>query len=279
MHFESLQFGGGAYYSVLFLGAVHHFIENKIVDMNKIKTFGGSSAGSMIALLFNVGFTPKEILKELCTVDLEDVFLNDCDIFRFFSKNGFCYGKKLMDKLVTIVQKKIPDFTFKSNFEFLKRKTGKTLVVSATNLTEKKINLFSELNNPTMSVIYAIRLSISIPIIFQTLEYKHSSYIDGAWFGDIRDVQSCKTFFNPQTSLHFAIWLPSCRDQRKKSLLDIVSLIRGYSIDNFWFVDYKEFPYVLEASVDLVTYEVSGLLYLFSQGIVNAIEWLKKNEL
>jgi hypothetical protein len=275
-NFESLQFGGGSYYTVLFLGCLQQLMDNGTVSMNKIKTFGGSSAGSMIALLLIVGFTPKEILKEIAAVDLEDVFLNDLDIAGFFTNNGLCYGKKMVERLVEIVQKKIPEFTIKSNFAFLKKKTGMSLVVSGTNLTEKKIDLFCEDETPQMSVIYAIRLSISIPLIFRTLNFKNSTYIDGAWFGDIRDVSTCKKYFDPQTSLHFCIWVPGHGDGKKKNLLDIITMLRGYFTESFWFVDYKEFPYVIETKVESASYEKPGLLYLFQQGLVVANEWLKK---
>ena len=117
-HFESLQFGGGHYYTVLFLGCLQQLVDNGTVSMNKIKTFGGSSAGSMLALLLIVGFTPKEILKEIAAVDLEDVFLNDLDIAGFFTNNGFCYGKKLVERLVEIVQKKSQSLLSKATLHF-----------------------------------------------------------------------------------------------------------------------------------------------------------------
>ena len=273
MHFDSIQFGGGAHYTTLFLGALHQLIKKGEVDMAKITVLGGSSAGSVIALLLNVGFTPKEIFEELVAIDLEEIFLNDVCLSNLFANNGFCYGKRFLDKLVGVVQKKLPEFQMKSTFQFLKRCTNKTLVVSGTNLTQKRVDLFSEKETPTMSVLYAIRLSISIPLLFQTLEYKNNLYVDGCWFNDIRDVDSCYQYFKKDTSLHFVIKYPK---GLRGSLVDIASLLRAYFVESYWVVNLEQYPYIIEMVTDCVSYEREGLLYMYQKGIVIGNKWIKK---
>ena len=237
MQIEGLQFGGGAHYSAMFLGALHQLMVHEVIDLEKIATFGGSSAGSVIALLLSVGFTAKEVFEELVLVDLEDILLNDVNLSDLFTNNGFCYGKLFVQKVVEIVQKKIPDFNMKTTFESLLNVTGKTLVVSGTNLTEKKVDLFCHKNSPTMSVVYAVRLSVSIPLLFQTLEYKNNLYVDGAWFKDIRDSESCHDFFKKDTSLHFVIKIPP---GPKGSLTDITALLRAFFVESYWIVNFDD---------------------------------------
>lgn len=267
MQFDSLQFGGGAHYAVLFLGSLHKLILNGIVDLEKIKTFGGSSAGSVIAVLLNVGFTPKEIFEELIAADLEDIFLNDVNITKLFTNNGFCYGKTFVERVVQIIQKKIPTFTIKSTFDFLQNHTKKTLVVSGTNLTQKKVDLFCQNFTPNMSVVYAIRLSISIPLLFQSLQYKNNYYVDGAWFHDIRDSEQCGDFFKKATSLHFVIRIPS---GGVGSMMEIISLLRAFFVDYFWVTNLEKYPHVIENTVDATSYDKNSLLFLYQRGIVNA---------
>lgn len=274
MHFDSLQFGGGAHCTVTFIGVVHRLIQTKTIDMDSILTFGGSSAGSILAIFFSVGFTPKEIFEELVKVDLEDTFLNDINLAVLLKNNGVCYGKNFIEKLVFIVQKKIPSFTIKTTFEDLKRETGKTLIVSATNLTQKRIELLNVNENPKMSVCYAIRLSISIPLLFQTLQYQGDSYIDGAWFKDIREVEACHQYFKKNTSLHFFVKIPA----NKNSILDITALLRGFFVESFWGLDFEKFPHIIETTVDNTSYDIKSLLYLFQAGIVSANTWIEKND-
>ena len=229
MPFESLQFGGGAHYATMFLGNLHQLLIHDVVNLAEISTFGGSSAGSVIALLLSVGLSPKEVFEELIAVDLEDVFLNDVNITDLFANNGFCYGKLFIQKVVEVVQKKLPEFTMKTTFESLFNKTKKTLVVSGTNLTQKKIELFCHKNSPTMSVIYAVRLSVSIPLLFQTLEYKNDLFVDGAWFKEIQESESSRDFFKRDTSLHFVIKIPW---GQRGSLGDVIALLRAFFVDN-----------------------------------------------
>lgn len=275
MQFDSLQFGGGAHHTTLFLGALHQLILNGTVDLEKINTFGGSSAGSLIALLLTIGMTPKEIFEEVLEVDLEELFLNDVNITNLFTNNGFCYGKMFVQKITETVQKRIPDFTMKSTFEYLQKLTKKTLVISATNLTQKKVELFSHEETPTMSVVYALRLSVSIPLLFQTLQYKNNLYVDGAWFKDIRDLDCCSKYFKKETSLHFVIKISS---GQKWSLVDVTTLLRSYFVESYWVVNLEKFPYIIEASSENASYDRAGLLFLYQKGIVIANNWKNKNE-
>ena len=270
MKIESIQFGGGSYYTTLFLGSLHQLIEDGTVDLDEIKTLGGGSAGSVIALLINVGYTPKEIFQELISVDLEEIFLNDVNILNLFNSNGFCYGKKFIEKVIEIVQKKIPEFEIKSTFEFLKKETGKLLVITGTNLTKKRVDLFCFEETPSMSIMYAIRLSISIPLLFQTLEYKSDLIIDGAWFKDIRDLK--QNYFKKESSLHFVIKIPT---GQKGSLIDITSHIRAFFIESYWVVNLEQFPYVIEIVAESTSYERGDLLFLFQKGVVTSKKWIK----
>lgn len=270
MQIESLQFGGGAHYAAIFLGALHQLLVLEVIDLKKISTFGGSSAGSVIALLLNVGFTPKEVFEESVSIDLEDIFLNDVNIGNLFANNGFCYGKSFVEKVVEIVQKKIPNFDMKTTFESLLNMTGFTLVVSGTNLTQKKVVLFSHKSSPKMSVMYAIRLSVSIPLLFRTLEYKNDLYVDGAWFKDIRESESSGDYFKKETSLHFVIKAIPCS---RGSFLDIAGLLRGFFID--YVLNFDDFSYIIEFVINSHSlYDREGLLFLYHKGIVVTNAWL-----
>lgn len=59
-------------------------------------------------------------------------------------------------------------------------KSRKTLYVSVCNLTTKKIERWCHLTHPHVSVLYALRISCSIPFIFQSVTHNGHVYVDGA---------------------------------------------------------------------------------------------------
>jgi hypothetical protein len=270
---KSVNLGGGAHYAVVFLGTLHHLLDQQHLHMETIETFGGSSAGGIIALMLLVGLTPREIFTEVLNSDLEDIFLNDMNPLGLFQNNGLCLGKRLIDRVVTIVQMKNKEFHARTTFETLFTQTNKTLVVSGTNLSAKSVKLFSVDTTPKMSVMYAIRLSVSIPILFQSLQYKGDTYIDGAWFMDIRDVPGCEKYFGYADSLHFFLNLP---DGKEGSLIDLTNLIRCYHLENAWVIDFGKFKNVIEVQVKITNYSRSDLLFLFQKGIVEGRMYIKK---
>jgi predicted acylesterase/phospholipase RssA len=71
----------------------------------------------------------------------------------------------------------ITDITFIELYNLTKKK----LSIIGTNYTKIKEECFNHNNTPDMSVITALRISISIPIIFTPVKYNGDMYIDGCF--------------------------------------------------------------------------------------------------
>ena len=58
--------------------------------------------------------------------------------------------------------------------------TKKNLSMIGTNYTKGTEVCFNHINYPTLSVIKAIRISISVPLLFTPVLYNNDYYVDGA---------------------------------------------------------------------------------------------------
>jgi hypothetical protein len=73
------------------------------------------------------------------------------------------------------------------------------LVIIGTDLESHAPVYFDYINNPTMMVKLAVRISTSIPFVFQPVDYLGKTYIDGAVTTSLPDV------FDPSETLYILI--------------------------------------------------------------------------
>ena len=183
--FHNIALSGGGIYTIAFIGCVKYLYEtNKIEELYNVI---GSSGGSVICLMIILNYTWEE---------MRDFFIRICededskhlfkysvkDLLNIFKKYGMNDGE-----IITYSVKKILRFKELSEditFIDLIKKTGKNLVIPVTNLTQKKIEYISVDTYPEMTVVTAIRMSASIPIIFEPVKYYNDIYVDGLIFSN-----------------------------------------------------------------------------------------------
>ena len=106
---DTLCFSGGGTKGLVFIGGVKALIDKNIISLQNIKKFIGTSAGSIIAFLLSINYTPEEI---------EDFVLNfnfkkleaDPSCENLFSNFGLDDGKKLEYLLSKLLYFKINQF-------------------------------------------------------------------------------------------------------------------------------------------------------------------------
>lgn len=178
--YTRLVLSGGAMKGLAQLGALEALMERGTYNYEYIDTFAGTSIGAVLCFLLVCGYTPKEIFTK--ALEIKDFFPSeqreDTDISKILERTGLLtnmeFGKQIMD---LCTEKMGSDFI--PTFENLYNKTGKRLVIVATNLTKHSPEYFSHVSHPRMSVISALRLSTNIPVVFQNIKYCNSYYTDG----------------------------------------------------------------------------------------------------
>jgi predicted acylesterase/phospholipase RssA len=165
--------GGGTIGGFILCGALAYLYDTNC--LNNITHYAGSSVGSMLCVLLNIGYTPGEILEKILRIDLEKCQNLDCN--QLITNYGLDNGEEILVEIRKLfIYKKInPNITLKELFD----KTNKTLIITSTCLTEQQIYYLSYENFPDLSVIKAIRMSISIPFIFTAVEFDNKLFIDG----------------------------------------------------------------------------------------------------
>lgn len=159
---------------------------NKLFDVNsklKLKGVCGVSAGSIVASLLAIGYTPKEILAIVEEIDFEQIADDQPgyirDTINFVKNWGICKGiyiQELMKKLIE-VKTGNPNYTI----DDLYKDKGISLVIVATNLTRKR-SIYFHPNHPTyfdLPIYQAVRMSMSIPFLFEPFIYQSEYWADG----------------------------------------------------------------------------------------------------
>lgn len=174
---NKLVLSGGSTKGIAYIGIIKGLEENNLLD--NFKTFAGVSVGAIFSFLLSIGFHYVDFMKMMNEMKLSEMLkiTNNFTNYGFDSGNNIvCEIKKIMD------EKKIKyDITFKELFEI----TNKRLIIVATNLTQKKAVYFDHKRSPDMSVLIALRMSFSIPIIFSPIMFKGECYVDGGLVDDL----------------------------------------------------------------------------------------------
>lgn len=167
-----LSSGGIKGYS--FLGVWKYLEEN---DKTKdIKTFSGVSIGAFFNLWFVLGYTYEECYDLLMKTNVFDLF--SFDFANFFESYGMIDVKELTNFMIHQIELK--QFDKDITFQELYDQTGKEFHTYAFCVDDQELCCFNKESTPNCPIRIATLMSISIPLIFQPVEYNGKFYVDGA---------------------------------------------------------------------------------------------------
>lgn len=167
--YENLVFEGGGIRGIAFGGVLKFFEDHDL--MQYVKRIAGSSAGAIVATAVAIGYTGDEIIKILDETNFEQ-FKDDSwgvvlDVYRFFNQYGIYRGDVFLDWFRKLVVDKTQDenFTFKQVYDTY----GIELVITGTCLNRGITYYFDHSKWPDMPIALAVRISMSIPLIFKAV--------------------------------------------------------------------------------------------------------------
>ncbi len=184
--FDAIVLSGGGAKGLLTLGALHYYHGKGVFDLEHALIYSGTSVGSVICLLLSIGCTPFEIFTKVYAID--HVFdLKKCDnIWEIVEKMGVLPIDVILDKIRPIVYQKLKQkYDWQKDDKYptlkeLKDLTGKTLIITVSNVTQIKGEYFSAETKPNVSCIDAIGYSCCLPIVFQRIKCDDCYVTDGA---------------------------------------------------------------------------------------------------
>jgi NTE family protein len=179
MNITNLVFEGGGVKGIAFCGAVHVLEQTGI--LKNITHIIGSSAGAICAGLLAIKYTSSEletIMKGLNMNQLtDDTWGFFRDIYRLFHYYGVYRG----DAFISWYSKLIENKTGDKNFTFIQvyEKYNIDLTITGTCLNKQTTVYFNYINTPTMPIVNAVRISMSIPGVFCAVKMGDCVYVDG----------------------------------------------------------------------------------------------------
>lgn len=184
--------GGGLGWT--YIGAYQALKEKKLI--NNLKTVAGISIGSIIAFLLQLNLTVDALKTLILNLNLPD-FENCKDISYFIDNFGLDNGEKVVLVFKTIIQEIFnkDDLTFQEFYDI----TNIEYIVQATNLNKYCLETFSYKTRPKMSIIQAVRMSITIPFYYTPISIDGDYYVDGGVLTSVPYIEELKNNKNVLT--------------------------------------------------------------------------------
>lgn len=171
---DTIVLSGGSVNGFILMGSVQYIYDH--YDTNEIKTFCATSVGAMISYLLCIGYKPIEILVNICTSKILER-LKNIDFTSVIENNGVISFSEIEREIENLTYSKIG---YIPNLIDIKEKFGKHLIITTYNLDKNKALYLDYNSHPELSCLTAIRMTASIPLLFEKCIYKNETYIDGA---------------------------------------------------------------------------------------------------
>jgi predicted acylesterase/phospholipase RssA len=174
IHFDTLVLSGGSTNIIMTLGALQHLYDESLHC--EITTYVGTSSGAIIGYLIAIGYTPLEIMLDICTKRMMDK-LQFFDMCGMVNGVGACSFSIIQEQLEKMTISKIGTLlTLKDLYD----KHNRVLICTTYNMTKGKCEYLSHETYPNLPCLTALRMSSNLPLVFEPYKYEQSFYIDGA---------------------------------------------------------------------------------------------------
>jgi predicted acylesterase/phospholipase RssA len=179
MSIKNLVFSGAEVRGISYIGVIKAIEELDIAK--SIETILGVSSGAIFALTMALGLTSRQLEQIILSISIEHIIKFDTTaIFNITNTYGIDDGNKLT-RIFKILFKKILNNENATFQDLHNHNPDIKLIVLGTNLSKNTSEFFSIEHTPDMPLHTAIRISISIPICYNAVNYNNSVYIDGAF--------------------------------------------------------------------------------------------------
>lgn len=170
---HNIVFSSGSMGGLAFIGAWKALQEQGLTK--DITRFSGCSIGSVMALLCNIGYSSEEL--ETIAINFRFKDVSDCQMLNVFQNLGIDSGNDIERLLRELLYFKTGHYDL--TFAMLYGITGRQLWINASCVEQDRPYYFSYIMSPHMSVIKAVRMSISIPIVIAPVRYNGLTFVDG----------------------------------------------------------------------------------------------------
>ena len=175
---RELILSGGGTGGIGMLGALHYLHEHG--HFQQIRHWIGASVGAMISVLLVAGYTPMLVYQILEGLQFEKFVetINGDSVLGFFDTMGISEPSVIM-RLYDVMMKK-KNYDQNVTLAEFQARTETNFTISGYNVTRGKTVAFNAQSHPRMPLRLAVRISISVPLLFRPIVFENELYIDGA---------------------------------------------------------------------------------------------------
>jgi NTE family protein len=182
-NFKNLVFEGGGVKGIAYGGALE--VLNSMNVLPGIQRIAGTSAGAINATLLALGYTSTDVAGIIAGTNFKDFEDGNLisEVFGVTKKYGWYKGDKFKEWIGKYIKEKTgnADITFRQLAQQAQAKGFRQLYVVSTNLTRQQAMVFSHEADhfPDTSIKEAVRMSMSIPLYFQSVMKNNEVWVDG----------------------------------------------------------------------------------------------------
>lgn len=144
---------------------------------SQLKGVAANSIGSFFALARVCGYTAREFRgfasRELSGIDIK------IDLTEMWRTMGVSSADHVTGTAAKMLEQKLGEGSSKLTMLQLFEETGIKMTLAAYNISRCRMEYMDHENHPNLSVVLAIRMTTSMPIIFAPVEYNDCLYVDG----------------------------------------------------------------------------------------------------
>jgi NTE family protein len=169
---NTLLLSGGGVNGVVYCGIMKRLSE---LDLS-INRVVGVSIGSVIGFLYIIGYDWDEIIEDVKSRDFKT--LTDIKFNNLFKYYGLDSGNKIREWIIELMAKK--NISKNTTLIELFKTTNIFFQILTSNLSTFELFSFDYQTTPNIKIIDALRLAISVPLMFTCVKYNNSIYVDAA---------------------------------------------------------------------------------------------------
>ena len=178
---KNLVFSGGSSKGFSYLGVLKALDEFNILD--NIEELAGTSIGALFCCYIALKYHPDDLIKIFMELDLNWLHnINSDSILNLLNKYGLDNGENVIKFLELIIGFKFPNKS-PSSITFIDLWNYNPIKITLTGCKVYQdfidLELYNHILTPNMSVIKALRISMSIPPLFTPIDEDKYHLIDG----------------------------------------------------------------------------------------------------
>lgn len=268
-----LALAGGGVRGAAHIGAIKALEENGI----KIDAVAGTSAGSIVAALYGMGYSAEEMIK----------------LFNYFAKSVMAISPKYVFGNIKEVRGiKLGGITSSYNIESAIEESGKLkniknikdiklpISIPATDLISDREIIFTNSKDlqgeeyiHEIEIGKAVRASSTFPIMYAPFEYKEFQFVDGGVFDNLPSAECKKLGVDKVISIRFKLKTP----RKQKTIYNIGMQSLDLMTENLIRESVRISDYVIELDLkDAKPFSINKLEFCYKEGYMQTLDHITK---